>query len=128
MLKLTYTETGFHLERLAQSLEDWVTLRTILALRVGQGICIKPSTASFLLPDNLPGMQLLDAEARREDGEAIALSMCDAEYIEVSLRGTWVSGGADDDEGVFVTAMSDRAEFFICKLWQEAQNCAATLP
>ena len=34
MLKLTYTENSFQLERLAQFVEDWVTARVILSLRV----------------------------------------------------------------------------------------------
>ena len=121
MLKLTYTENGFNLERLAQSLEDWVTARVILSLRAGWHICVEPSTASFLLPSDLPGIDQLEIEAWREDAEIIALCGCDAEYVEVSLRGSWVSAGTDQDEGVFVVAMSDRAEFFLFKLWQEAK-------
>jgi len=50
MLKLTYTETGFNLERLAQSPEQLVALRVVLAMRVGQSISVEPSTAAFLLP------------------------------------------------------------------------------
>lgn len=121
MLKLTYTENGFNLERLAQSLQDWVTARVILSLRAGWHICVEPSTASFLLPADLPGIERLEIEARREDSEIISLSACDAEYVEVSLRGTWVSAGTEKNEGVFVVTMSDRTEFFLFKLWQEAQ-------
>lgn len=40
MLKLTYTETSFHLECLTQSLEEWVAQRVILALRVGQSLYV----------------------------------------------------------------------------------------
>lgn len=127
MLKLTYTETGFHLELVAQSLEDWVTARVILALRVGQPICVEPSTASFLLPADLPGLRHLDAEARREGSETISLSTCDAEYIEVNLHGTWLSGDCESEEGVFVASMSDRTEFFLYKLWQDAQACTSSI-
>jgi hypothetical protein len=66
MLKLTYTETGFRLERLAQSLEEWVQGRVILALRVGQSLLVEPSTASFLLPVDLPGLPLLEASVQRK--------------------------------------------------------------
>jgi hypothetical protein len=128
MLKLTYTETGFNLEYLAQSLEDWVAGRVILSLRIGKSICLQPSTASFLLPVDLPGMQLLETEARREGGDAIGLAVGDAEFMEVSLRGNWIAADVDGIEGIFVASMSDRMEFFIFKLWQEAQNCAATFP
>lgn len=121
MLKLTYTENSFQLERLAQSLEDWVTGRVLLSLRAGWHICVEPSTASFLLPVDLPGIEQLEVETHREDTEIISFGACDAEYVEVSLHGSWVSAGAESDEGVFVVALSDRTEFFLFKLWQEAQ-------
>ncbi|MBD2607792.1 hypothetical protein H6G81_25550 [Scytonema hofmannii FACHB-248] len=125
MLKLIYTEKSFHLECLTQSLEQWVQGRVILALRVGQCLCVEPSTASFLLPVDLPGVEALKAEVKRNVSEIMALSVCDAEYLEVTLRGSWISNGSEDAEGVFVTAMSDRTEFFVHKLWQEAQKSAS---
>jgi len=121
MLKLTYTENGFNLERLAQSLEDWVTARVILSLRAGWHICVEPSTASFLLPADLPGIERLEIEARREDSEIISFGAGDVDYVEISLRGSWVSATSETDEGVFVVTMSDRTEFFLFKLWQQAQ-------
>ncbi|MFN6525483.1 alr0857 family protein [Nostoc sp. ChiSLP03a] len=127
MLKLTYTESSFDLECLTLSLEEWVAQRVILALRVGQSLCIEPSTASFLLPVDLPGVEILRSEVKRDDREIIALCACDAEYMEVTLRGSWLSVSSKDSVGVFVTTMSDRAEFFLHKLWQEAQSCASVM-
>jgi hypothetical protein len=127
MLKLTYTESSFYLECLTLSLEEWVAQRVILALRVGQSLCIEPSTASFLLPVDLPGVEVLKAEVKRDDREIIALSACDAEYVEVTLRGSWLLDSSKDAVGVFFTTMSDRAEFFLHKLWQEAQACASVM-
>jgi hypothetical protein len=127
MLKLTYTETGFHLELLAQSLEEWVVSRVILSLRVGQRLLVEPSTASFLLPANLPGLPLLQAAAQLERNDAIALAVCDAEYIEVSLQGTWLAADGESEEGVFVVALSERTEFFLFKLWQETLACTSFL-
>jgi hypothetical protein len=124
MLKLTYTENGFYMERLAQSIEDWVTARVILALRVGTNLCVESSTASFLLPSDMP--QLRHLERQQED--AIALSVCDAEYIEVSLQGTWMTSDIDGAEGVFVTSMSYAIEFFVIKLWEESQTRTRCLP
>lgn len=121
MLKLTYIENSFSLEYLAKCLEEWVALRVILALRVGECFCAQPSTASFLLPLGLPGLDLLEAEVWRQETDAIALCACDAEYVEVSLKGTWLASDSESAEGVFVTAMSHSIEFFLCKLWQEAQ-------
>ncbi|MGF2034928.1 MAG: alr0857 family protein [Nostoc sp. CmiVER01] len=127
MLKLTYTESSFDLECLTLSLEEWVAQRVILALRVGQSLCIEPSTASFLLPVDLPGVEVLKAEVKRDDREIIALSACDAEYMEVTLRGSWLLDSSKDAVGVFFTTMSDRAEFFLHKLWQESQACASVM-
>ncbi|WP_375471548.1 alr0857 family protein [uncultured Nostoc sp.] len=127
MLKLTYTESSFDLECVTLSLEEWVAQRVILALRVGQGLSIEPTTASFLLPVDLPGVEVLRAEVKRDDREIIALCACDAEYMEVTLRGSWLSASSKDSVGVFVTTMSNRAEFFLQKLWQEAQSCASVM-
>ncbi len=127
MLKLTYTERSFYLECLSLSLEEWVAQRVVLALRVGQSICVEPSTASFLLPVDLPGVEKLKAEVERDGSEIMELSTCDAEYLEVTLRGSWLSDGSEEAVGVFVTKMSDRTEFFLHKIWQEAQACARAM-
>ena len=127
MLKLTYMETGFHLEYLTQSLEEWVQSRVILALRVCQPLCVEPSTASFLLPVNFSGLERLQAEVKRDDREILSLCVSDLECVEVTLRGAWISDGCEDANGLFVTAMSDRTEFFLYKLWLEAQSCASVM-
>ena len=126
MLKLTYTENGFYMERLAQPLEDWVTARVILALRAGTNLCVESSTASFLLPVDMP--QLRHLERQQEGEDAIALTICDAEYIEVSLKGTWMTSDIDGAEGVFVTSMSYAIEFFLNKFWEESQTRTRCLP
>lgn len=127
MLKLTYIETGFSLERLAQSLEEWVALRVVFALRLGDRLCVEPSTATFLLPADLPGLNLLAAEVRRQATDDISFCACDAEYVEVSLKGTWLTVDSESEEGVFVTGLSHSTEFFLAKLWQEAQVSASVL-
>ena len=126
MLKLTYTEDSFYLEHLAQPLEEWVTARVILALRAGTRLCVEPSTASFLLPVDLP--QLRHLERHQEGEDAIVLSICDAEYVEVNLRGTWMTSESDGEAGVFVTSMSYNVEFFLLKLWEESQIRTRCLP
>lgn len=127
MLKLTYTEGSFYLECLTHSLEEWVAQRVILALRVGQSVRIEPSTASFLLPVDLPGVEILVAGVKRDDSEIMALSTCDAEYLEVTLQGSWLADASEDAVGVFVTTLSDRTEFFLHKLWQEARESSASV-
>ncbi len=127
MLKFTYTETGIDIERLAQSLEELVAGRVILAMRTGQRLCVEPSAASFLLPADLPGLHYLETEARLDGNKAIALYPADAEYVEVSLRGTWITSDPEGASGVLVTALSYKAEFFILKLWEEARNGVSLL-
>lgn len=121
MLKLTYTENGFHLEHLTQSLEKWVTTRVFLALRSGTGLCIEPSTACFLLPRNVPYLTDLEKLTQGENREILELSYCDAESVEVSLQGTWISSDVESDEGLFVCVMSEQAEAFLYELWKEVQ-------
>lgn len=67
-------------------------------------VCLEPSTASFLLPADLSGLHLLKAEVG-QGTDAIALCACDAEYVEVTLKGIWLAS-SESAEGIFVTAMS----------------------
>ncbi|MBW4665633.1 MAG: hypothetical protein KME01_15800 [Chroococcus sp. CMT-3BRIN-NPC107] len=127
MLKLTYIETGFYLEYLTKSLEEWVQGRVILALRVGESVYIEPSTASFLLPADLPGLKTLTLEVKKLELDFISLSFCDADCVEVTIKGTWISAKADSEEGVFVAVMSHSIEFFLLTLWQDAQVSASVL-
>lgn len=128
MLKLTYTENGFSLEHLAQPLEEWLMARVLLALRASSGNCIEPITASFLLPADLPHLAELEVFVRQENPEAIALSLCDAQYIEVSLKGSWLTSHPEGEEGIFVVALNYGIEFFLLKLWQESQTRTHCLP
>jgi len=127
MLKLTYTENSFYLERLAGSLEEWVTSRVMLALRAASSLWVESSTASFLLPADMPHLADLEKAVRQQIIDEISLSICDADYIEVTLKGTWMTSNPQGEEGVFVVKLSDRTEFFLCKLWQESQTYASVI-
>ncbi|NEP45862.1 MAG: hypothetical protein F6K35_44320 [Okeania sp. SIO2H7] len=122
MLKLTYTESGFYMERLAQSPELLVARRAMLAMRVGQKIAIEPSSAAFLLPIDMSAMSMLSEAMRNEGNDTIAICDADEEYAEVSLGGTWITTDMRGESGVFVTVLSDRVEFLLLKLWQESQT------
>ncbi len=126
MLKLTYTDNGFLLERLVKSLEDWVTTRVMLSLRVGTSIAVEPSTASFLVSVDLPVLAELKT-LQQENSESISVNRCDAEYVEVCLEGTWVTSEQDSDEGIFVCAIGDRAESCLEKIWQDSQISASVI-
>ncbi|MBE9168171.1 hypothetical protein IQ238_11825 [Pleurocapsales cyanobacterium LEGE 06147] len=133
MLKLTYTENGFYLEYLTESLENWVAKRTLLCLRTANSIYIEPSTASFLLSVDLA--YLSDVEAlRAENGKMLDLTICgaaapatqDREWIEVSLKGTWITDKEDSQEGIFVCVLSEGAETCLYELWKQASMEALT--
>jgi hypothetical protein len=123
MLKVTYTETGLYLEHLNQPVEKWIGLRAILAVRAGHRLVVEQSTASFLLLANstdLPGLKTALAEASLAREESVTLSIADAEWLEVTLKGTWVSSGTEA-EGVFVAMLSPRIEFLLFQIWRDSQ-------
>lgn len=119
MLKITYTETGFYLEYLTESLETWVGKRTLVSLRAATSISVEPYTASLMLDANLPYVK--DLKTLTEDSEIMELTVCDDEYLEISLQGTWVSSQENSEEGVFVCELNQNTEFFLNKFWQESQ-------
>ncbi|MBV6626758.1 MAG: hypothetical protein KI793_28115 [Rivularia sp. (in: Bacteria)] len=126
MLKLTYTENSFYLELLTESVEEWIQARVVLSLRMGQGLCVEPNTASFLLPIDLPGLGKLRNEVKQDyNREVIELCACDTEFLEVSLRGYWLSVNAKSINGGFVTTMSHNTECFLHKLWLDACKSAS---
>jgi hypothetical protein len=121
MLKLMYTENGFHLERLPDSLEEWITTRVLLALRSGTAVSVEPSTASFLLLGNISYLHPLETLIDGENTLAVELSRCDTEAIEVSLQGTWIAFDEESDEGIFICGLSDRVESFLYQVWKESE-------
>ena len=123
MLKFSHTDNGFHLELLPQSLEDWVNTRVILSLRTASPIMIEPSSASFLIPVDLP--YLTDLAKAINEGE-IELLEADSEFVEATIEGTWITSDPDGEEGVFVTAMNYEAEFLLYQVW--LQNAWAESP
>ena len=74
--------------------------------------------ACLIFPANISHLSRLpELEARGN----VEITICDEEYIEVSLEGTWVSMSADSEEGVFVCDLNHRNEDFLYQLWQESQ-------
>lgn len=121
MLKLTYTEFGLHLEQVAAPLEVLVAQRVVLAMRTGQRLHIEPGTASFLLPSKAAGLAQLRRSLQLERLAAVAIAPVDAEFMEVTVYGSWLAATADAEEGVFVTELTHQAEFLVMKLWHETQ-------
>lgn len=125
MLKFTYAETGVQLECLTASAEAMAAQRVMLAMRVGQSVCIEPSQASFLLPSHLSDLVQLEVAAREDRGRSISMCVADADFVEVSLRGTWIADNAATAEGIFLAALSPSCEALIGQLWQISQRDAS---
>ena len=115
------------MERLADPLEEVVSQRVILALRTGQPLQVEPSCAAFLLPMNLPGLSSLKAAIKQEQVDSVAVLAADATSVEVNLRGTWLATASQAHEGIFLTALSDRTEFLVYRLWNMTQAKASFL-
>lgn len=122
MLKVAYTESGLHLEHLSQSVEEWIALCVVLALRTNQRLILEHNCASILIPIASANLSTLKSMLQPEDTETINLSVCDTEFIEVSLMGIWITSHADATEGMFVANLSANTELTLLRLWQESQS------
>jgi hypothetical protein len=121
MLKLTYTDTGMHLEYLKQSLEGVVSQRVMLALRCRQTLLLEPGGAAFLLPASLPELERLMAGMERVP-QQLSLCWSDREFIEVSLSGIWLSALQQGEEGLFLVELPLPEEQLLLQLWQAAHH------
>ncbi len=122
MLKLTYIESGLHMEQFVSSVEAFVSNRVILAMRSASTIHIEPGCASFLLPINTPDLSLLKDAIRKDCRKTISLGVVEADYVEVSFKGVWIAATPNAEEGIFVSAFSDRVEFYLHRVWQLTQE------
>ncbi|MGF1499962.1 MAG: alr0857 family protein [Elainellaceae cyanobacterium] len=120
MLRLIYTETGLDLKVIDQPVEEWIALRRSLAHRTGHVFRSEACTASFLLPKHLRQMEVLRRWLECDRASGINLALADAEFMEVSLTGHWITSYPADAEGVFVAALHPRLEAVIAELWEKA--------
>lgn len=121
MLKLNYTEVGLYMERVMTAPELLIAQRVVLAMRLGQPLHVEPGRASFLLPADIPELELLETVLQRKDKTSASIVPVDDKFVEISLYGSWVAETQEAHEGMFLTVMSDRVEFFIYKLWQMSE-------
>ncbi len=126
MLKLNYTEDGLYMERVMASPELAIAQRVILAMRLGQSLQVEPGHASFLLPADVPELEQLELSLQPECRGRVTVVPVDDEFVEVSLSGSWIVESKEAHEGMFLSVMSDRAEFFIYKLWQMSEAHIST--
>jgi hypothetical protein len=127
MLKLTYTETGFRLERLNLSLETWVAQRVTMTVCAGQKLFIEPSQASFLLPAKDSRLLRLEQLLSTEYKTFISLALVDDDCVEVNLKGSWIAESSETHEGLFITTFSDAVELCVYRLWHSTQATASFL-
>jgi hypothetical protein len=127
MLKLNYTDVGLYMERTMTNPELLIAQRVLLAMRLGRSLHIEPSRASFLLPADIPQLQVLEIDLQREYGSAVTLVAVDQEFVEVGLSGSWIAEDKDAHEGMFLAVMSNPTEFLIYKLWQMSEARISSL-
>lgn len=127
MLKLNYTEVGLYMERTMTAPEMLLSQRVVLALRLEQSLHVEPSRASFLLPAGAPELGQLESALRQECNPTVTVIPVDDKFVEVSLSGSWVAENREAQEGMFLTMMSERTEFFIYKLWQMSEAHISSL-
>ena len=123
MLKLIYTDESFRLERLTQSVETWVKDRAIFALRTTQNFYMEPSSAAFLVLSDLSLLAELQKLKENTD-DILDITVSDAEYSEVSLKGHWVTYDEGDCSGVFVAKLGNHAELLLETIWNLSQDSA----
>ncbi len=112
MLKLIYTEMGFHLEHVPLSLQDWLHHRIRFALQVGQTPWVESSRGSMLLPHEASTDPRLTA---------LTVDPCDPDTVEISLWGQWLTADPNGDEGVLAVELDPQLEQDLLQIWQQAQ-------
>jgi hypothetical protein len=121
VLKLNYTESGFHLEQLDKTIAQLLQERVLLALRVEQTLYIEPSTAGFLLALSDAEMVELENVLQQQPSQFITIYAADDSLVEVNVEGTWVAENAEAEVGIFVTHLPEPVEHFIYNLWKITQ-------
>jgi hypothetical protein len=118
MLKLTYSDDKISLNCLKQSLEDWINTRILVSVRSAVSIYVESSTASILVPASSS-----TAELEKVNGEnIIEFCRCDAESIEVVLKGIWFTSEVESETGIFVTELEEYTEYLLQSLF-ESELC-----
>ncbi len=118
MLKLTYAENNFNLERLDRSLEDWVNIRVTLAVQSDTKIYVESSSASFLATEkDIP--YLADLGQKNQ----VELCHCDADLVEIILKGLWLTSKLEGEFGIFVTEIEQSTELLFEQMQQNKLFC-----
>ncbi|MBE9158665.1 hypothetical protein IQ265_17770 [Nodosilinea sp. LEGE 06152] len=122
MLKLTYSDADLLVEQLDLTVEAVVAQRSIVALRAGQPLVVQPGYGAFALPADLPEVAMLKTIGQG----AIDIAPCDINWLEVTLRGTWLADNALSAEGILVAELGFALERQLVALWQRSLTWVAT--
>ena len=125
MLKLNYNDYGLFLERVTASLDAIATQRVMLAVYAGETLHLEPGRAAFLVPAEAVGVGQLENVLQTDTTQTMTLTHVDAEFVEVSLKGTWIADSANAESGTFITALTPVVEALIYQLWQVTQRQTA---
>lgn len=117
MLKITYIEEEILFEHLQQPVEAWQADRILVNLRAAVSVYVESSVASLVLPID----SCLKDLVWLAEKELIDIVLCDEEYVEVSLLGTWIAEHKNSEQGIFVCELSSDSEHCLYQLWQKAQ-------
>ncbi len=133
MLKFNYAKQGTILESLADSIEEVINRRVLLAIRTAQPIHLEPSFVSLIVPAGTPELRALETELAQ--GDCTAVSVCTtitnspivqgpaatkdmpSRDIEVIMHGVWLTHHLDAEEGLFLTSLTSEIEEQIEELW-----------
>ncbi|MFQ4136873.1 alr0857 family protein [Nodosilinea sp. PGN35] len=116
MLKLTYSDTDLSIEHLDLTVEAMVTQRSLVALRAGLPLVVQPGYGAFALPADL---------ATDLGDSGLEITPCDYDWLEVTLRGTWLTDCATSAEGILVVELGCALERQIAVLWQRSLGWVA---
>ncbi|MEM9149078.1 MAG: alr0857 family protein [Cyanobacteria bacterium P01_F01_bin.3] len=125
MLKLNYNDYGLFLERVTASLDAIATQRVMLAVYAGETLHLEPGRAAFLVSAEATGVDQLENVLQADTTQTMALTYVDDEFVEVSLKGTWIANSANAEAGTFITALTPVVEVLIYQLWQVTQRQTA---
>ena len=118
MLKIIYTETGLHLERLPVDLKQWITRRIKFATSVGEPMIVSKQRATFPLPSPVCELPAVDLALPDPISNTMTIDRCDLDYVEVGLNGYWLSTHSNSAEGIFVCQQTEKIELFLWQMWQ----------
>lgn len=121
VLKLNYTDCGLFLEQVSASLDAIAIQRVMLAVYAGEPLHMEPGRAAFLVSASVPAVAKLRLVLRADATGIVTVASVDDEFVEVSIKGTWIARNIDAEEGTLIAALSPKSEQLVYQLWQATQ-------